>query len=391
MIGEFLRPRTAEERFASIAMMEQAARRRIPRFVHDFLMGGIGREIALARNREVLDSVQIVPHYLGEASPPDLSISLLGQKFAAPFGAAPIGLTGLIWPDAERHIAEAAVAHGLPVGLSSYATASIEEIGAVAGKLMWFQLYPLRDESIEEDLLARFASIGGEVLIITVDIQGPTRRERDIANGLTVPPRRGWRIWADCASRPPWSLATLRRGVPHFKTLARYRSEAGESLASLDYDSLAAPLTPEKLRRYRDLWKGRLIIKGVLSPHDARIAADCGADGIVVSNHGGRQLDAAPGALEMLPEIIDALGAGREMAVLADGGVRSGLDIARMLARGADFVLLGRALALGAAAMGRPGPLHALHLLREELRCTLIQLGCSDHRCLAEFLRPPDA
>jgi len=389
MIRSALRPRTVEERFASITMMEGAARRRIPRFIHDYMVGGIGREVAVARGRDTLDAVQLMPRYLEGGSIPDLSTMLLGQQLGAPFGAAPVGLAGLIWPEAEHHIASAAVAQGLPVGLSSYATATIEEIGAVAGRLMWFQLYPLRDESIEQDLLARFAAIGGEVLIITVDIPGRTRRERDIANGLSVPPRPGLRVFAQCAARPAWSLATLRAGVPHFRTLARYRSEAGDSLAGLSYDDLAAPLSPARLRRYRDLWKGRLVIKGILSPRDAEIAADCGADGIVVSNHGGRQLDAAPSALDMLPEIRRAIGT--RIAVLADGGARSGLDITRMLAKGADFVLLGRVMALAVAAMGREGPAHALHVLTDELRCTLVQLGCSDHRQLPEFLYEPDA
>lgn len=388
MIRYFRHPRTDEERFASINMMEAAAHRRIPRFIHDFMMGGIDRDVGVARNRDTLDAVQLMPRYLDETPRPDLSTMFLGQKLGAPFGAAPVGLAGLIWPHAEQHIARAAVAQGLPVGLSSYANASIEEIGAIAGRLMWFQLYPLADESIEEDLLARFAAIGGEVLLVTVDIPGPTRRERDIANGLSVPPRLGLRVLAQCAARPAWSLGAVRAGVPQFKTLARYRSEGGESLATLSYDSLAVPLSPARLQRYRDLWKGKLVIKGVLSQRDAEIAADCGADAIVVSNHGGRQLDAAPSALEMLPEIRRAVGA--RLDIIADGGVRSGLDIARMMAKGADFVLLGRALALAVAAMGQEGPAHALHILTEELRCALIQLGCPDHRQLTEFLHSPD-
>ncbi len=384
---DFLRPRTADQRFPSIAAMERAARGRIPGFAHDYMAGGIGREDGVARNRSELDGVRLVPRYLAELPAPDTGTTILGQKLAAPFGAAPVGLTGLMWPDAPKHIARAAAAANLPVGLSTYATASIEEVGAIAGRLMWFQLYPLRDEAIEQDLLARFAAVGGEVLVVTVDVPGPTRRERDIANGLSMPPRRDWRTWMQCALRPGWALETLRAGVPEFRNVTRYAPAGADATTALEFlgGIMAAHVSPDRLRRYRDLWKGKLVVKGVLDIRDARVAQDCGADAIVVSNHGGRQLDAAPTAPEVLPAIAQAVG-GR-MALLADGGARSGLDIARLLAKGAEFVLLGRAMAFSVAAMGPTGPAHALHILQEELRGTLVQLGCADHRELAGFLQ----
>ncbi|HET7409391.1 MAG TPA: alpha-hydroxy acid oxidase [Paracoccaceae bacterium] len=384
MIRDLLRPRTQDQRFASIAAMERAARRRIPGFAHDYMAGGIGREDGLARNLSALDGVRFMPRYLTEVAPPELTAEILGRKFAAPFGAGPVGLTGLMWPDAPKHIARAAAARNLPVGLSTYGTASIEEIGAIAGPLTWFQLYPMKDEAIEQDLLARFAAVGGEVLLVTVDIPGHTRRERDIANGLSVPPRRDWRTWMQCAMRPGWSLATLRAGIPQFRNLTRYVPEGADTITSLAYSNMAANVSPARLRRYRDLWKGKLVIKGVLDTRDAEVALDCGVDGIVVSNHGGRQLDAAPTAPEALPPIREAVG--DRLAVLADGGARSGLDIARLLAKGADFVLLGRAMTCSVAAMGPSGPAHALHVLTEELHGTLCQIGCSDHRELAGFL-----
>lgn len=389
MISELLRPRTADQRFPSIAAMERAARRRIPRFAHDYMAGGIGLEHGVGRNRSALDAVQLMPRYLAEVPPVRLETTVLGQTVAAPFAPAPVGLTGLMWPDAPKHIARAAAARGLPVGLSTYATASIEEVGAIAGPLTWFQLYPIRDEAIEQDLLARFAAIGGEVLLVTVDVPGPTRRERDIANGLSVPPRRDWRTWAQCAMRPGWSLATLGAGVPEFRSITRYVPRGADAVTALEFlgSIMAAHVTPDRLRRYRDIWKGKLVVKGVLDVADARIAAECGADGIVVSNHGGRQLDAAPTAPEVLPAIRRAVGDG--MAVLADGGARSGLDIARLLARGADLVLLGRAMTFSVAAMGAAGPAHALHLLTEELRGTMTQLGCADPRQLPAFQHEP--
>jgi isopentenyl diphosphate isomerase/L-lactate dehydrogenase-like FMN-dependent dehydrogenase len=386
-VRDFFRPRTADQRFPSIAAMERAARARIPAFAYAYMAGGIGSEDGLARNRSELDRVRFLPRYLAEVPPPELATTILGQKLAAPFGAAPVGLTGLMWPDAPRHIARAAAAMNLPVGLSTYATASIEEIGAIAGPRMWFQLYPLKDEAIEQDLLARFAAVGGEVLVVTVDIPGPTRRERDLANGLSVPPRRDWRTYLQCALRPGWAISTLRTGVPEFRNITRYVPDGADATTALEVlgSIMAAHVAPARLRRYRDLWKGKLVVKGVLDIRDARVALDCGADGIIVSNHGGRQLDAAPTAPEVLPAIAQAVGG--KVAVLADGGARSGLDIARLLAKGAEFALLGRAMTLSVAAMGPQGPAHALHVLSEELRGTLVQLGCADPRQLGGFLQ----
>lgn len=386
MIGDLFRPRTADQRFPSIAAMERAAWWRIPGFAHDYMAGGIDREIGLAHNRAALDRVKLLPRYLLDMPEPDLSTTLLGQEYAAPFGAAPVGLTGLMWPDTPKHIARACAARGLPVGLSTYATSSIEEVGAIAGPLTWFQLYPLKDEAVEEDLLARFSAIGGEVLVVTVDIPGPTRRARDIANGLSIPPRRDWRTWAQCAMHPRWALETLRAGVPEFHNIIRYASTDADAGTMVEFIAgvKAGHVPPERLRRYREMWKGKLVIKGLLDVRDAEIALDCGADGIVVSNHGGRQLDAAPAAPEVLPAITRAVD-GR-MTVLADGGVRSGLDIARLLALGADGVLLGRAMTFAAAAMGPAGPAQALHILTEEFRSALMQLGCPDYRELADFL-----
>jgi L-lactate dehydrogenase (cytochrome) len=286
-------------------------------------------------------------------------------------------------------VARGAYEHGLPTVLSTYATNSIEEAGAVAGENLWFQLYPLADEDIEADLFKRFTAVGGEVLVVTIDIPGPTRRERDIANGLAVPPQRDWRTWLAGAMRPRWAIETLRAGFPVFKNVERYASAGGgggdmTALAFLTSIS-GGHVSPERLRRYREQWPGKLVVKGVLSLEDAWICAECGADGIVVSNHGGRQLDAAPTAVEVLPSIRQAVGG--QMAILADGGVRSGLDIARLLALGADFVLLGRAMTFSLGAMGPAGPAHALKILKEELLSTLGQVGCSDHRELARFLQ----
>ena len=272
------------------------------------------------------------------------------------------------------------------MGLSSVATNSIEEVADVVGDRLWFQLYPMKDAEVEADIIDRFRAAGGEVLLVTVDIPGPTRRARDIATGMAVPPRRDWYTYFQAATRPRWAIETLRTGMPTFRTLTKYigadRSPQGAS-AFLS-GVLGGHNPPERLKRFRDLWPGKLVIKGLLGVDDARVAKEIGADGIVVSNHGGRQLDAAPTAVDVLPAIRQAVGG--SMAVLVDGGVRTGLDIARYLALGADFVLMGRPLVWSVAAIGPKGPEHALEVLKKEFETTLIQIGCPDPKELAKFV-----
>ncbi|MFK7943034.1 MAG: alpha-hydroxy acid oxidase [Paracoccaceae bacterium] len=390
VITDFFAPRSADRRFPSIPAMERAAARRLPRFAHDYMSGGIGREDGLGRNISDMCRVRFTPRYLQDYETPSLQTKILGQTYAAPFGPGPIGLSGLMWPDAPLHIARGARAHDLPVGLSTYATSSIEAMGAIAGQALWFQLYPTKDLGIDEDLLKRFRAVGGEVLLITVDIPGPTRRERDLANGLAVPPARDWRTYLEAAMHPAWALESLRKGLPEFVNVTRYAPEEKGSLSALEFlgGLSAGHIGAERLRHYRDIWPGKIVIKGVLSVEDARTAADCGADGIVVSNHGGRQLDAAPTVIDVLPHIRQAVGG--QMAILADGGVRYGLDILRLLSLGADFVLLGRALTSSVAAMGAEGPPHALRILKDETQNMLAQIGCPDMEDLPNYLQNKD-
>jgi len=387
LLSDFFRPRNVDQRFPSIAAMEVAARRRIPKFGYDYLSGGIGVEDGLRRNVSDLNSVRFVPRYLKEWVAPSIAKKILGQSYAAPFGPGPIGLSGLMWPGTPLHIAKGARAHDLPVGLSTFATNSIEEMGVIAGKALWFQLYPTKDEEIDRDLLDRFQAVGGEVLTVSVDIPGPTRRARDLANGLSVPPARDWQTYMQVARCPAWAMATLRAGLPEFVNVTRYAPEGASELTALQFlgGLSGGHVGPERLKRLRDMWPGKLVVKGVLAMEDVRTALDVGADGIVVSNHGGRQLDAAPTAVEVLPAIRQMVGG--KTAILADGGVRTGLDIARLLALGADFVLLGRALVYPVVAMGAEGPTHALRILREEFEGTLCQLGCDAVEDLPRYLQ----
>jgi isopentenyl diphosphate isomerase/L-lactate dehydrogenase-like FMN-dependent dehydrogenase len=296
-------------------------------------------------------------------------------------------LSGLIWPAAAEHVARAAKAQGLSFALSGMATSSIEQIGAIGGNI-WFQQYSTTDQEINADILRRARAAGFDTLVVTVDIPSATRRERDIRNGLSVPPEFNLRTLMDILQRPAWALAMLRDGVPQFRTLQPYLSEnlrLGE-LSELLAQMVEGHISREKLQWYRAQWPGKLIVKGILDASDALTCVDIGADAIVVSNHGGRQLDASQTAVDALPAIRAAVGT--DFPLLADGGIRSGLDIARYLALGADYVLLGRAFMFALGAIGPRGPGHAIAVLQEELRTTMGQLGCPTIQQLPEFLIP---
>jgi L-lactate dehydrogenase (cytochrome) len=375
-----------ERRFACIADMETAAQARIPRFAWDYLVGGIGRESLLAENTARLDRVKLRPRYLvDDADAPDTAHCLFGVDYPLPFGVAPLGLSGLIWPAAAEHLARAARDRGIPFALSGVATSSIEQIGAIGGQL-WYQHYPTNDSAINGDLLERAQKAGFEVLVVTVDIPTATRRDRDIHNGLSVPPVLDLRTLGDILARPAWALAMLRQGMPEFLNLKPYLpaglalSELGTHLSEL----LEGHVGVEKLRWYRQQWPGKLIVKGILGAADASACVNIEADAIVVSNHGARQLDAAQSCVDALPSIRAAVG--EDFPLLADGGIRNGLDIARYLALGADFVLLGRAFMFALGAIGNSGGVHAMSVLQQELRSTMGQLGCSDVSRLPEFL-----
>lgn len=370
-----------ERRFPDAAAMEAAALRRIPGFVRGYMAGGIGAEGCLGRNRSDLDAVRLMPRYLCEDLEPDLAVEIAGTRWAAPFGVAPLGLGGLIWPGAEQAIAQAAAGAGIGHVLSTFATTAMERIAPMAGPGGAFQLYPPADPGMEADMIARARASGYEVLVVTVDIPGPTRRRRDIQSGLSVPPRFGLRMALEVMGCPRWALGMARRGIPEFQNLSPYFpkggvAEAAEFLGRM----MVGHIGPARLARIRAAWPGRLIVKGVLDPAEGAEALALGADGIVVSNHGGRQLDAAPTAVEVLPVMRARLGEGA--LILADGGVRSGLDMARLVGLGADAVLVGRPFLHAAAAAGRRGPAHLAAVLRDELRTVMIQLGA---RSLADL------
>jgi isopentenyl diphosphate isomerase/L-lactate dehydrogenase-like FMN-dependent dehydrogenase len=365
--------------------MEAAAKRRVPRFAFDYLTGGIGDELGLRRNREALDAVILRPKYLTSCRPA-LACSLLGRSYDLPIGISPMGLSGLVWPGSASLLASAAARHNVPFVLSMFATVRLEEIGELAPGHAWFQLLILNDRTIEHELIARARRSGYETLVVTIDAPTATRRVRDIRNGLSVPPRFDIGTMIQILLRPSWSLHMLKAGVPEFENIKPYvprkltLAELGEFISGLSEGHASV----ERLREIRERWPGKLIVKGVLDPADALVCRKIGVDAIIVSNHGGRQLDAAPAAIEVLPDIRSAVGS--SMPILLDGGIRSGLDVARALACGANFVFLARAFMFGIAALGRHGGDHVISILREELRSTMGQLGCQELATLPSFL-----
>ncbi len=367
--------------------MQRAAKRRMPKFAFDYLEGGIGTEACLMGSYAALDNIKLMPNYLpDETIQPRLETKLFGRQFPLPFAPSPIGLTGLMWPRALELIAPATTQFGIPLCLSTFATNSIEEIGAITKDLLWFQLYCAKASHIEDDLMDRAKQAGCQVLIVTVDIPTFTRRERDLANGLSVPPRFNLLTLSQAAMRPTWAIKTLAAGIPRFRSLLAYHPEASSLAASALFikEETAGHVTPTKLARIRKRWSGKLIVKGILSERDALVCKDLGVDGIVVSNHGGRQLDAAPTVPSVLPGIRKAVGS--DLPLIADGGIRSGLDIARLMACGADFVLTGRPFAYAVAAAGKAGVEHAILMLKEELEQTLAQIGCKHPKDLQNHL-----
>lgn len=360
------------------------ARRRMPRAIFDFVEGGAGHELAMRRNESVFDDVRLLPRVLAPCAQRQLDTRLLGVDHNAPFGVSPMGLGNLAWPGTDEALMRACAAARIPYGLSMAGSSTVERIAGLGGGYAWFQIYMTADFGIVLRAMERAERAGVQTLVLTVDAAHPARRLRNARNGfgqsfITHP----W-LMADYALHPAWSLRTLAAGQPFMANLV---SEAGHAAggggaayvlmdamtrARLDWDSLA---------QVRAQWRGKLLVKGVLDPRDAVRIQAAGADGIIVSNHGGRQLESVVTSLEVLPAVRAAVGP--DYPLLLDSGVRSGEDIAKALVLGADFVLLGRPFLYASAALGpQAGAERIIAMLKAELSDTMAQLGCA---CIADL------
>jgi len=353
--------------FHCIADARRLARRRMPRIMYDFVDGAVGRERAARHNRAALADIRLQPRVLNDTTGRELGTAFLGEQHGLPLGIAPMGMCNLAWPNADRILAAAAARHRIPVCLSTAASTALEDAHRQAGGRAWFQLYVSDSAHSAWQLVKRAEAAGYTHLLLTVDVPQISLRIRDLKNGFKVPFRLGPRQFVDFALHPRWSLETLIRGVPQVMNFATpaagdFVRNAGRGAATWRF-----------LDQLREQWRGRLIVKGVLSAPDARRIQQAGADAVYVSNHGGRQLDSAPPAIHALAGIRAAVGPGYPL--IFDSGVRSGEDVVKALALGADFVMLGRPWLYAIGAAGARGPDTLVGILAGEMDVTLAQIG----------------
>ena len=371
-------------RYPAITDLQQRAKRRLPYFSWEYLDSGTGKEQCIVRNELALQNIRLLPRLMQGEKRANLETELFGVKYNAPFGIAPVGLTGLMWPGIEKLLAKTAHTRGIPYCLSTVATETPETIGPIVDGNGWFQLYPPSDRDIRRDLLARFKETGFTTLVVTADTPVQSQRERQKRAGVSVPPKRGLKTWLSAAMCPAWSLKTLQYGMPRFRTMEKYVNAKDIAEIGAYMNANMGTLDWKYLTDTRKEWDGPMLIKGILSASDARQCIECGADGVIVSNHGGRQFDGAPGAIDALPAIVNEIAS--DGKVLFDSGIRGGLDICRALALGADFVLLGRAFIYGAVALGQQGSDHVADLLTMDMNTNLANLGCTELYSLSSYL-----
>ncbi len=366
--------------YPAISDLRDRARRRVPKFVWEYLDSATGNEATKRRNRQRLDAVGLMPSILHGEFTPDLSTDLFGTKRPLPFGIAPVGMSGLMWPDAEGHLARAAKRADIPYTLSTVASQSPEDLAPYIGPDAWFQMYPPRDEDIRKDMLARAKASGFKVLVLTVDVPVASRRERQTRSGLTQPPKLTPRLLMQVALRPAWALGMAQRGMPRMRGLEKYTPKTATALSSTQHAGYLLRTSPDwdYVSWLRDHWKGPLIVKGVLRAGDADALKKRGVDALWVSNHAGRQFDAAPATIDALRGLREAT----DLPLIFDSGVEGGLDILRAFACGADFVMLGRAFHYALAALGPRGIGHLIDILTKDLQANMGQVGAKDLKTL---------
>lgn len=362
--------------YPTVDDLRAKARKRIPPFAFDYLDGGCNEELNLRRNTAELREVQLSPKYLGPYSGADMKTELFGHVYDAPFGIAPIGLQGLMWPNATEILARAAYDHNIPFILSTVATTDIEKVSELTEGRAWFQLYNPTDAGMRSAIINRAKYAGCPVLVLLCDTPVFGFRPKEIRNGLSMPPRMTLKNIMQILARPHWAWATLLQGSPRFATLEPYmpKNLNLKQLGTFMDQTFTKRLDAGKIGPIRDQWKGKLVLKGVATEEDAELAIAMGFDGLIISNHGGRQLDAGESTIKPLSRIAGKYG--DKITVMMDSGIRSGPDIARCLASGARFTFLGRSFMYGVSALGKEGGQHTITLLKTQLQQVMEQLGC---------------
>ena len=363
-------------RYPSIDDLRKKARKKIPKFAFEYLDGGCNEDVNLYRNTSELREVQLKPNYLRNHGGSSTKTRLFGIEYDAPFGIAPVGLQGLIWPNSPEILAKAAFEHNIPFILSTVTTTSIERAAELTEGKAWFQLYHPTKDSLRDALLKRAEAAHCPVLVILCDVPSFGFRPRDIRNGLAMPPKMNVTNVLQAFGRPHWSLQTLKHGIPGFANLLSYMPKGLDlnQLGKFMDETFSGRLNEDKIKPIRDMWKGKLVLKGVASHYDAEQAIRLGIDGIIVSNHGGRQLDAGESSIKPLTSIAEKYG--DQIEVMMDSGIRSGPDVARALASGAKFTFMGRSFMYGVSALGKKGGNHTISLLKTELQQVMEQICC---------------
>lgn len=362
--------------YPSIEDLREKAKKRIPKFAFEYLDGGCNEDINLHKNTSEIREVELLPNYLTAHKGSDMRTELFGHTYDAPFGIAPVGLQGLIWPKSPEILAKAAFKHNIPFVLSTVTTSNIERIGEITGGNAWFQLYHPTENRIRDEIIKRAEAAGYPVLVILCDVPTFGYRPRDIRNGLAMPPKMSIRNILQIMSKPDWAIKTLINGQPSFEILKPYMPKGLDlkRLGQFMDQTFSGRLNEETIAPIRDMWKGKIVLKGVTSEQDTEKAIQLGLDGIIISNHGGRQLDAGQSSIKPLKKI--AAQYGNKIKVMMDSGLRSGPDIARAIASGAQFTFLGRSFMYGVAALGKNGGNHTISILKTQLQQVMEQICC---------------
>lgn len=362
--------------YPSVADLRKRAEKRTPAFAFEYLDGGCNEDVSLHRNTAEIRAVQLEPRYLRNYGASNTKTTLFGQTYDAPFGIAPVGLQGLMWPNAPEILAKAAHQHNIPFILSTVTTMDIERASELTEGKAWFQLYNPVEDHIRKDIINRAAAAECPVLVLLSDVPTFGYRPRDFRNHLALPPKMTLRNILQVLGKPNWAMQTLKYGIPSFNTLKPYTPEGLnlKQLGAFMDRTFSGKLNAEKIKPIRDQWKGKLVLKGVASEQDTQDAIAMGFDGIIVSNHGGRQLDASTSTIAVVKNLQARYG--DQIEIMMDSGIRSGPDIARAVASGAKFTFLGRAPMYGVAALGHRGGDHTISILKTQFKQVMDQLCC---------------
>ena len=364
-------------KYPSVADLRKRSRSKIPKFAFEYLDGGCNDDVNLKKNTQRIRDIELKPKYLVDYNKPSLKAELFGHIYDAPFGISPIGLQGLMWPKSPEILAKAAFDHNVPFVLSTVTTASIERIAEITEGKAWFQLYHPSEESVTKDILKRAEVAECPVLVILADVPSFGYRPRDIRNGLSMPPKMTLTNIVNAIKRPHWLFQTIINGQPSFETLKPYMPKKLNlsQLAKFMDATFQGRLNEEKIKKIRDLWKGKLVLKGAESIEDVEMACQLGLDGVIVSNHGGRQVDVGQATIDSIKTIAPLYK--DKITLMMDSGIRGGADVARVMSTGIDFSFMGRTFMYGVSALGKKGGYHTISMLKTQLTQIMEQLSCS--------------